>query len=315
MGKIVGRIFPRESMSEYKSPTIDEIRESSARALFSVVSIFAGCGGSSMGYCLAGGKVLGANESVNVTRETYAVNHPGVVIMPEEIHRLKGVEVLRRIGLPKGELDILDGSPVYSEKGEVLFSEFARLIVEIAPRVFVSESKDKDIALHYFENLGYRVDYKSLNSADFGVPRKRERLLLIGVREDLGAEPSFPRPTHRNNRIPYEDKKFSISEWLRVTSFPEEFIVTGTPEEQYNQIEDATPPLLMKAIARTVWGDILGPLSEVDVSDRDIVQSGQNGDALKDAAPTSEKEEVKEEEPPAEEDRPDESGNQEAIEF
>lgn len=303
-------------MSEYKAPTIDEVRESSARAFFSVISLFAGCGGSSIGYHLAGGKVLGANESADIARETYAVNHPGVVIIPEEIQRLKGEEVLRRIGLPMGELDILDGSPIYSEKKEALFLEFARIAAEIKPRVFIIEGEDEQVILDQFEGVGYRVDYKILNSADFGVPRRRERLLFIGVREDLGVEPSFPRPTHRNNRIPYEDKKFSICEWLRVSSFPEDFILTGTPEEQWNQIENAVPPLMMKAIARTVWADILGPLSGIDVSARDLVQSGENGNALKDAASAPEEKPIAApSEPTPEEEIPEGSDKQETIEF
>ena len=74
-------------MSAYKPPTLEEVRGSSQFELFTVVSLFAGCGGSSTGYRLAGGKVLGVNEFIEAARNTYAANYPDVPIFPEATFR------------------------------------------------------------------------------------------------------------------------------------------------------------------------------------------------------------------------------------
>ena len=52
--------------------------------------------------------------------------------------------------------------------------------------------------LEDFKVAGYSVQYKVLNAADFGVPQKRERVIFIGVRNDIDFNISFPKPTHAN---------------------------------------------------------------------------------------------------------------------
>lgn len=98
-------------MSAYKPYTVDDVKKSSARQLFTVVSTFAGGGGSSTGYRLAGGKVIAMNEFVEEAIKTYSTNFPDTKIIPGDIKKLTGTDFLREAGLKPGELDILDGSP------------------------------------------------------------------------------------------------------------------------------------------------------------------------------------------------------------
>ena len=138
------------------------VREQSAKKLFKVVSLFAGGGGSSTGYRLAGGDVLAINEFVELAQDTYRANYPDTPIFTQDVRELKGQEILDKIGLKRGELDILDGSPPCSsfsiagakEKmwGEVkkysdteqrtddLFFEFSRILNDLQPKVFVCEN-------------------------------------------------------------------------------------------------------------------------------------------------------------------------------
>ena len=90
---------------------LDYVKEQSKKNLFNVVSMFAGGGGSSTGYRLAGGKVLAINEFIEDAQEVYAKNYPETYIFKDDIRKINGFEILKQINMNVGELDILDGSP------------------------------------------------------------------------------------------------------------------------------------------------------------------------------------------------------------
>lgn len=182
---------------------------------FSVISTFAGCGGSSLGYKLAGGKVRLAVEWDDDAAETYRRNHPHTQLYHGDIAALSVDEALARTGLRPGELDIFDGSPPcqgFSTAGKrdmadsrnQLFREYVRLLQGLKPRVFVMENvagmvkgKMRLIFAEIMRTLraaGYHVAARLMNTMYFGVPQSRPRLIFIGVRDDLGREPSHPVP-------------------------------------------------------------------------------------------------------------------------
>jgi DNA (cytosine-5)-methyltransferase 1 len=220
---------------------VKSVLEAEQQKKFTVVSMFAGLGGSSTGYRLAGGHILAANEFMRAARSMYHANYPDTLIIPEDIRALTGEEILKRIGLKKGELDILDGSPPcaafscagqrnkswgkikrYSytnQRIDDLFFEFARILKEIQPKVFIAENtkglsmkharevlgttnkldrfmaKSDPTILKTLYDCGYKLAWKVLNAADYGVAQKRERVFIIGVRKDIDKKPSFPHPT------------------------------------------------------------------------------------------------------------------------
>lgn len=191
-----------------------------------IVSTFSGCGGSCLGFEMAGYRVRWANEFVPAAREVYALNHPGVVLDPRDIRAIKPEEILSAIGKRVGEIDVLEGSPPcasfsmsgarekhwgkvkkYSDtkqRTDDLFDEYIRLLRGLKPKVFVAENVSglvKGSAYGYFEMVlkamresGYRVRAKLLDAQWLGVPQERKRMIFIGVREDLEKAPEFPRP-------------------------------------------------------------------------------------------------------------------------
>lgn len=182
---------------------------------FTVVSTFAGCGGSSLGYELAGGRVLLACEWDNHAVETYRANHPHTDVFHGDICNLSVDEVLRRTCLKPGELDIFDGSPPcqgFSTFGKrditdprnQLFREYCRFLNGLKPKCFVMENVSGMVKgkmktafaeiLRTLKACGYRVKARLLNTQFFNVPQARPRLIFIGVREDLNIDPSHPRP-------------------------------------------------------------------------------------------------------------------------
>lgn len=183
-----------------------------------VISTFAGCGGSSLGYKLAGFRELLAVEWEQNAVDTFRLNFPEVPVYHGDIAKLTGVECMRLAGIGPGELDVFDGSPPcqgfstagkrkFDDPRNSLFKEFARLVRELQPRVFVMENVTgmvkgymKQAYLTIIAELracGYRVRGEVMNAMYYNVPQSRERVIIIGARNDLGIEPSHPKPQTR----------------------------------------------------------------------------------------------------------------------
>ncbi|HEU5090507.1 MAG TPA: DNA cytosine methyltransferase [Roseiflexaceae bacterium] len=186
-------------------------RESNAPT---VISTFAGCGGSSLGYSMAGFRELLAVEWDQNAVDTFRLNFPDVPVYHGDIAALSVADCLERTGLQPGELDVFDGSPPcqgFSTAGKralddprnQLFREYVRLLRGLQPKVFVMENvsgmvKGKmklifaDI-LRELKTSGYQVSARLMNAMYFNVPQSRERMIFIGVRNDLGIAPSHPK--------------------------------------------------------------------------------------------------------------------------
>lgn len=183
-----------------------------------VISLFAGCGGSSLGYKMAGFEELLAVEWDDNAVETFKLNFPNVPVYHGDIAKLTGDECMKIAKIKQGELDVLDGSPPcqgFSTAGKrkwddprnSLFKEYARLLNELQPKVFVMENVPgmimgcmKQAYLTIIKTLrecGYKAKGEVLNAMYFNVPQSRERVIIIGVREDLGIEPSHPKPNNK----------------------------------------------------------------------------------------------------------------------
>ena len=94
----------------YNVPSMREI-EATPWNGFKVASTFSGCGGSCLGYRMAGFRVIYANEFIPEAQRTYKTNHPNSYLDGSDIRTLTPEKLLERAGLERGELDLLDGSP------------------------------------------------------------------------------------------------------------------------------------------------------------------------------------------------------------
>lgn len=224
----------------YRVMTMEEVRALPWNG-FTAASTFSGCGGSSTGYRMAGFRVRWASEFIPAAQETYRANAaPYTVLDGRDIRDVTGAEVLAACGLKEGELDLYDGSPpcaAFSTAGKLdagwgkvkkysdteqrvddLFFEYSRLLREIKPRVFVAENvaglvrgRSKGYFLMILKDLkaaGYKVSARVLNAAWLGVPQVRNRLIFVGVREDLPADPAHPSP------LPYQYTVRDALPWI-----------------------------------------------------------------------------------------------------
>lgn len=227
------------SKPTYRVPTMVEVNAIPHNG-FDAASTFSGCGGSSLGYKMAGFRVLWASEFIEAAQETYRANHPGTILDTRDIRDVRPEDVLDAIGKRPGELDLLDGSPPcasfstagkreagwgrvrkYSDskqRTDDLFFEFARLLAGIRPKTFVAENVAglvRGVAKGYFLEIlaalkacGYRVRCRVLDAQWLGVPQTRQRTIFVGVREDLGIEPAHPTP------LPYRYSIRDAIPWL-----------------------------------------------------------------------------------------------------
>jgi len=385
-------------MNNYKRYTLQDTLDSEKRSLFNVLSTFAGGGGSSTGYRLAGGKILAVNEFVPEAQNTYKENYPDTTIVPGDIKKLTGTFLMEQAGIKVSELDILDGSPPCSafsmagsvshgegrthadafgktkkysdiegvENVEDLFFEFLRVAKDIKPKVIIGENVagltmgEAKTYFHKiqntFEAIGYLIVAKVLDSSYFGVPQSRKRCFFIGVREDVAEKVGINfmtmyqlYPDENNYRTtldeaindvvnedkeelkylfekispetavgktlmkmpkdpdkvltgmdyhvkghhfnlkrsslrkpcptitamgnlagvagtchPTEDRKFTIKELKRIMSLPEDFKLTGKLNQRSERVGRMVPPLMMKALAESVYNKVLKPYKELN---------------------------------------------------
>jgi DNA (cytosine-5)-methyltransferase 1 len=168
-----------------------------------IVDLFAGAGGLSLGLRNSGFDLLAAYESWDPAIATYRIN------IGEHIHK--------RFISPETEVpfaDVIVGGPPcqgFSSAGprrqedsrNTLVGEFARLIAEVRPPAFIFENVEGFLTsgdgLFVFQLLdplieaGYRIHLRKINAVNYGVPQHRKRVIAIG---GLGWDPSFPEPTH-----------------------------------------------------------------------------------------------------------------------
>jgi DNA-cytosine methyltransferase len=204
----------------YRIPLVSEI-QALPRNGRSFVSTFSGCGGSCLGFEMDGWTPLIASEFIPAAQEVYALNHPTVPVIVQDVREVEAELILARLGLERGELDCLEGSPPCASFsmagkrtagwGEVrkysdteqrvddLFFEYVRLLDGLLPKTFVAENVTglmKGVAKGYFNEIrralaavGYRVRVLHLDAQWLGVPQSRQRVIFVGVRSDLGLEP------------------------------------------------------------------------------------------------------------------------------
>lgn len=228
------------------------------KAKLNVISLFSGAGGMDLGfkgdfdflntyYPKNSFDVIFANDIFKQAASVYELN------FNHEVEKRSIIDISEK-DLPNSPVDIvLGGFPcqTFSYSGNraglsdprgQLYLQMIRIIQHYKPKMFVAENVDGirnskknntgkdidksalDIILTDFENVGYNVQYKVLNSADYGVPQKRRRVIIIGIRKDIGSNMDvyYPETTHSNEKSekkPWLTAKDGIDDlWDKINS-------------------------------------------------------------------------------------------------
>ncbi|GHV35811.1 cytosine-specific methyltransferase [Clostridia bacterium] len=179
----------------------------SAVRRFTAVELFAGAGGLALGIERAGFDTLALIEFNKDAAATLRANRPAWNVIHDDVANVSPLELDKLFNIPVGELDMLSGGAPcqpfsYAGKGlglddarGTLFYHFAVFLEKLRPKTFLFENvrgllthdrgRTYKTILDIFANAGYTIQKKVLNAWDFGVAQKRERLITVGVRNDL----------------------------------------------------------------------------------------------------------------------------------
>tara|TARA_A100001011_G_scaffold387812_1_gene466280 strand:+ start:37 stop:1287 length:1251 start_codon:yes stop_codon:yes gene_type:complete len=174
-----------------------------------ILSLFAGAGGMDLGFKNAGFEIIWANDFDLDSVKTYRRNFGNHIILGD-------IEKIRTNNMPDNPDVVIGGFPCQGfsianlgrsvdDSRNKLYKQMLRIIRVKKPKYFVAENVagiltlGKGIVMQKiikdFRSIGYKVDYKLLNAADYGVPQARRRVFIIGNR--LNLENPFPKQSHQ----------------------------------------------------------------------------------------------------------------------
>lgn len=213
-----------------------------------IIDLFAGCGGLSTGYEMAGFDIPLAIEKDEWASETYKFNHENTEVITGDITEIKDIKkIVKKYGTIDG---IIGGPPCqgFSLSGKrdpkdprnSLFMDFVRFVKEIKPKFFMMENVPGilsmktsrgesvvDLIMNEYENAGYNAIYKILNAAEYGVPQTRTRVIFIGIRKDI----KFVKEELYPEGWLFGDKQLTIKD--AIMDLPQIEAGQGSEEQEY----------------------------------------------------------------------------------
>ena len=226
---------------------------------YSVLDTFAGAGGFSLGFQLAGAKVIGAIEIDQWASETFQFNHPDATVMQGDITQMTDEQIIKSFGKHRPDI-ILGGPPCqgfsicnknsgdYKDPRNSLFEEFIRVGRLLKPQIMIMENVPNlikartasnefviDIITSELRKLEYHVEYRVLEATDYGIPQIRKRLFVVASRTKL-ARP-FPERTHTtaaNPNLLEAHLKQCPSLWEAISDLPVLNAREGAEESEYS---------------------------------------------------------------------------------
>lgn len=213
---------------------------------FRFIDLFAGIGGIRLGFEAAGGECVFSSEFDKEACKTYEANfgeYPSGDITKIEAKDIPDFEILLG-GFPCQAFSIIGKKEGFeNETCGTLFFEIERILKEKRPRAFMLENV-RNLTAHdkgntfrviraHLEKLGYNVYAKVLNALDFGVPQKRERIIIVGFLDDVLF--SFPQP------IPTRERK-TLSDVLETEVHERYYVKERIRESRLQRLKDPNYP-------------------------------------------------------------------------
>jgi DNA (cytosine-5)-methyltransferase 1 len=178
------------------------------------ISLFAGCGGADFGLKKLGVDVVYANEILPYACESLKTYFPHTDVENADIREITKFPKVDLVvgGYPCQSFSLAGKRDPEKDPRSYLFKEFARAVDSINPKYFVAENVSgmKGVAegrflseqRTLFSNLGsgYRISERVVDARDYGIPQRRRRIFIVGVRSDLDQIFAFPRETHGDEK-------------------------------------------------------------------------------------------------------------------
>lgn len=196
-----------------------------------IVSLFAGAGGLDLGFIRAGHSVIWANDNFEDAVNTYRLNIGNHIVCADvkdiESSQIPNCDVVIG-GFPCQGFSVANMKRSETDQRNQLYEELLRVVRDKGPRYFLAENvkgilslgkgKVLSLILQDFDDAGYRIQYKVLNAADYGVPQKRLRVIFLGTRRDVEQDLTYPNPTHCDPKLIERPTLFehSVKPWLSI---------------------------------------------------------------------------------------------------
>jgi len=238
-----------------------------------VIDLFSGVGGLSYGFAHDDNfEIVAANEILPNMAKAYSLNHPTAKVYAEDIKDFNAEKIEKDLNIKPSDIDIIVGGPpcqAYSTVGKrliddprgKLFQEYHRVLKEFNPKLFLFENVKGLVSMQggellktiisLFESLGYKVQYKLLNAANYGAPQIRERVVIIGSK--LKTDFQYPEPTHydpegkpnlSNKKLkPYLTLEEAISDLPFIKSNEESFEYSSKPQNDFQKFMRKNAPI------------------------------------------------------------------------
>ena len=222
------------------------------------IDLFSGCGGMTLGFGWAGFNSVLASDIDENCEKTFAKNFPEIPFLCGDLSHFKKEDFDKIISSKK--IDVIIGGPpcqgfslankkrnkVSKDPRNKLFFEFVKTINWYNPKAFVMENVKGLLSMQKGEvikqiqkefknagNYGYEVRTKILKASDYGVPQSRERVIIIGIRKDLGLVPEFPSKKYQKE-VTVEE---AISDLPRINAGEgeEKMSYSSSPKNDYQE--------------------------------------------------------------------------------
>ena len=211
-----------------------------------VVSLFSGAGGLDFGFIKAGHQILWANDLYRDAVETYQKNI-GNHIVCEDISKISTSDIpdcdIVIGGFPCQGFSVANTKRHVDDERNVLYKQLLRVIRDKNPKFFLAENvkgilsigkgKVFQMILDDFQSIGYNVQYRVLNAADYGVPQTRLREIIVGVRKDVHFEYKYPSPTNSKDGANGLPRWVSVSDALK--DIPDPDLPNNLPNHNYSK--------------------------------------------------------------------------------
>ena len=212
-----------------------------------VVSLFSGAGGLDLGFKESGFQLVWANDFDKDAVETYRANVDEHCICADigEVSDkdIPDCDVIIG-GFPCQGFSMANTKRNVLDKRNSLYLQYVRILKAKKPMFFVAENVKGILTLGKgevikaiisdFADAGYKVVYKLLNAADYGVPQTRQRVIIVGIRNDLNVTFSYPQPTNSREEGKGLSRWVSVEEAIGCLPDPDGPDADSVPNNEYS---------------------------------------------------------------------------------
>lgn len=249
---------------------------------YSVIDLFSGAGGLSLGFERAGFDVLLGIDNDPKALETFEKNHIGAKVICGDITKISYSDDIKSV-LGDREIDVIIGGPPcqgmslsgprqFEDPRNKLYLSYIRLVDEIKPKAFVIENvpglvslfggQIKDNIMRIFKEMGYNIQYKIMTASDYGVPQKRRRVVFVGTKKG-----SFEYPKEEAMQVTCE---------MALSDLPPLIDCLGEESMSYNKEPQNEYQIMMRENSKCVRNHIAANHSERVKNIISMVPAGGN---------------------------------------